>query len=185
MFMVWSDKKLEHLFYFCDRVQMCLDWLQDILSSRFLDVRFLDDEFIYSSFQYNNTNFLKAVLITTYMLKGHVWARRQATLYFDVICTDTGILKGFQYKLTERIKLDFFRLPRNFFTDIWLSMSYLVQIDNNTLKVADGGRLTLVGIYFRSKVMGGCITMGFRAFQDQDGFFPLDIITVTYRLNYI
>ena len=109
-----QTETLEHFFYFCDGIQLCLDWLQDILSSRFFNVRFLDDEFIYSSFQYNHTHFLKTVLITTYMLKGHVWARRQATLYFDVICTDIGILKGFQYKLKERIKLNFSDCQGNF-----------------------------------------------------------------------
>ena len=115
MFMVWPwPWTLGHLFYFRDTIQLCLHWLQDILSSRFFNVRFSDDEFIYSSFQYNNTHFLKAVLITTYMLKGHVWARRQATLYFDVICTDIGILKGFQYKLKERIQLDFSDFQGNF-----------------------------------------------------------------------
>ena len=131
---VWCEETetVSHVLYFCDKVQLSLDWLQTLLSSSSRPMVFLEDDFIFGTFQVKS-NILKLVIITTYLLKSHIWKQRYRELTYGIQMTDEGLLHIFQSKLRYRIKLDFHRLPRSLFRAIWFAVKGLADIRENTL----------------------------------------------------
>ena len=133
---VWCSQSetTEHIFYFCDNVQLCREWLQETLSDTTRTVVFLEDDFVFSLFEHKNKFFKMLLLTTTYTLKAHIWRARNRAYYFGHQTSETGLLAGFKQKLRERIRYDFNRLPEPVFHNIWIAFGGFVKINDQDIK---------------------------------------------------
>ena len=110
-----------------------MDWLQAVLSNSLRAVVFLEDDFVFGTFNYTDKNLQIAVLTSTDVFKAHIWKERTRSYHFEHRVTEEGLLEGFKWKLKDRIRFEFGRLPRSRFIEIWSVAAGLVEIKQSNL----------------------------------------------------
>ena len=105
-----NDKTVQYIFYFCDVVQHCLNWLQAVLSNSQRAVVFLEKDFVFETFNYTDTN--------SHIYKAHIWKERTRAHYFEHRVTEEGLLESFKWELKEKNRFEFGGLPRSRFIEI-------------------------------------------------------------------